>query len=128
MLYYDREGALREQRAGAVVLACNGVGTPRLLLNSRSRLFPDGLANRSGMVGTGLMCHPASYAIGWFDDRGDCDLAVAIRLLLTKGDRVFIQAGAGIVYDSVPEAELEESISKARAMVRALEMAQGARR
>ena len=51
VIYYDGDGAERRQRAHVVVLACNGIGTPRLLLNSRSKLFPDGLANRSGLVG-----------------------------------------------------------------------------
>lgn len=67
VLYYDRDGALHEQMAGIVVVACNGVGTPRLLLNSRSRLFPDGLANRSGLVGKNLMFHGYGSAWGVFD-------------------------------------------------------------
>ncbi|GIS93421.1 MAG: hypothetical protein CM1200mP22_06580 [Dehalococcoidia bacterium] len=45
-LYYQ-EGQLKEQKAKAVVLACNGVGTARLLLNSTSPLYPNGLANRA---------------------------------------------------------------------------------
>jgi choline dehydrogenase-like flavoprotein len=49
-----------------VVLACNGVGTPRLLLNSRSAAFPDGLANRSGLVGKNLMFHPFAAVGGVF--------------------------------------------------------------
>jgi choline dehydrogenase-like flavoprotein len=67
-LYYDRDGALREQTADLVVVACNGIGTPRLLLNSRSRLFPDGLANRSGLVGKNLMFHPFASVSGFFDE------------------------------------------------------------
>jgi choline dehydrogenase-like flavoprotein len=67
VLYYDRDGALHAQPAGVVVVACNGVGTPRLLLNSRSRLFPDGLANRSGLVGKRLMFHGYGTAWGVFD-------------------------------------------------------------
>jgi choline dehydrogenase-like flavoprotein len=63
-LYYDADGRLVEQRARLVVMACNGVGTPRILLNSRSRLFPDGLANRSGLVGKNLMFHPFASAVG----------------------------------------------------------------
>jgi len=51
-----------------VVLACNGIGTPRLLLNSKSARFPDGLANRSGLVGKNLMLHPYAYVQGVFDD------------------------------------------------------------
>ena len=70
-LYYDADGALQEQRAPLVVVACNGVGTPRLLLNSRSRSFPDGLANRSGLVGKNLMFHPFAAASGVFDERMD---------------------------------------------------------
>jgi choline dehydrogenase-like flavoprotein len=66
VLYYDRAGGLHEQRASAVVLACNGGGTPRLLLNSRSRLFPDGLANRSVLVGNNLMFHPFASVNGTF--------------------------------------------------------------
>ncbi len=56
-LYYDADGALHEQTAPLVVVACNGIGTPRLLLTSRSPAFPDGLANRSGVVGQNLMYH-----------------------------------------------------------------------
>jgi choline dehydrogenase-like flavoprotein len=69
--YHDASGTLRHQRAEIVVLACNGVGTPRLLLNSRSREFPDGLANRSGLVGRNLMLHPYAMALGIFDERLD---------------------------------------------------------
>ncbi|MDQ6671369.1 MAG: GMC family oxidoreductase [Chloroflexota bacterium] len=66
VVYYDRDGALHEQRAPLVVLAANGVGTPRLLLNSRSARFPDGLANRSGLVGKNLMFHPFAAVAGVF--------------------------------------------------------------
>ena len=68
VVYYDRDGALREQRASLLVLACNGVGTPRLLLNSRSQQFPDGLANRSGLVGKNLMFHPFASVGGVFGE------------------------------------------------------------
>ena len=67
-LYYDSHGNLRRQKAKLVVLACNGVGTPRLLLNSKSVLFPDGLANTSGLVGKNLMHHPCGIALGIFED------------------------------------------------------------
>jgi choline dehydrogenase-like flavoprotein len=68
VLYRDADGRLAEQRASAVVMACNGVGTPRILLSSRSRLFPDGLANRSGLVGKNLMFHAYSTVWGVFDE------------------------------------------------------------
>jgi choline dehydrogenase-like flavoprotein len=70
-VYYDRDGGLHEQRADLVVLACNGVGTPRLLLNSRSALFPDGLGNRSGLVGKNLMFHPFASVSGVFGSELD---------------------------------------------------------
>ena len=50
-----------------MILACNGVGTPRLLLNSISSLFPNGLANNRGLVGKNLMFHPISVVTGVFD-------------------------------------------------------------
>ncbi len=67
-LYYDADGQLREQTAPVVIVACNGVGTPRLLLNSRSRHFPDGLANRSGVVGKNLMFHAFASVGGIFPE------------------------------------------------------------
>jgi choline dehydrogenase-like flavoprotein len=51
VLYHGSDGKVHEQRAELVIMACNGIGTPRLLLHSTSSLFPDGLANRSGVVG-----------------------------------------------------------------------------
>jgi choline dehydrogenase-like flavoprotein len=69
VIYFDAEGREHRQRAEVVVLACNGVGTPRLLLNSRSACFPDGLANSSGLVGRNLMFHPYSLVTGIFEER-----------------------------------------------------------
>ena len=66
--YLDAEGNLHFQPAARVVLACNGIGTPRLLLASRSERFPSGIANSSGQVGRNLMLHPLSVAIGVFDE------------------------------------------------------------
>jgi choline dehydrogenase-like flavoprotein len=71
VVYFDADGVERRQRAEIVVLACNGVGTPRLLLNSRSPRFPDGLANRSGLVGRNLMFHPYAMVLGVFGETLD---------------------------------------------------------
>ena len=57
-IYYDAEGKEHFQPAEVVIVACNGVGTPRLLLNSASARFPNGLANSCGLVGKNLMLHP----------------------------------------------------------------------
>ena len=73
VVYHDVRGQVHEQKARLVVLACNGVGTPRLLLNSRSASFPDGLANRTGLVGRNLMFHPYAFARGLFDERVEGD-------------------------------------------------------
>ena len=62
-------------------------------------------------------------AIGYIDFAGNMDTCIAIRIAYKKNGRVFIRSGAGIVYDSVPEKEYEESLNKARAVLRALEMA-----
>ena len=70
-LYYDAQSNLQVQKARIVVLACNGIGTARLLLNSRSGLFPDGLANSSGLVGKNLMHHPSGVVMGIFDESFD---------------------------------------------------------
>lgn len=69
VVWIDREGHEHHQKAKAVVLAANGIGTPRLLLLSESAAFPNGLANSSGMVGKNLMLHPNTEAIGLYDDR-----------------------------------------------------------
>jgi choline dehydrogenase-like flavoprotein len=68
-LYYDRDGSLHEQLARVVVVCCNGIGTPRLLLNSKSKLFPQGLANSNGVVGKSFMMHPFRTLEGTFEDR-----------------------------------------------------------
>ena len=65
-IYFDEDGVEHHQRAEVVILACNGVGTPRLLLNSVSAQFPEGLANRSGLVGRNLMLHPWGNVQGVF--------------------------------------------------------------
>src|SRR5918911_107336 len=57
VVYVDGEGTTQTQRARAVCLACNSIETPRLLLNSASSQFPDGLANSSGQVGRNYMRH-----------------------------------------------------------------------
>jgi anthranilate synthase component 1 len=63
-------------------------------------------------------------AIGYFDVSGDMDLCIAIRMILVKGERGYIQAGAGIVADSDPSCEYQETLNKANAMMRAVELAE----
>lgn len=67
VIYFDRERREIVQRARAVVISANGAETPRLLLMSRSNLFPDGLANSSGMVGKHLMFNQGVQCRGVFE-------------------------------------------------------------
>ncbi len=67
VVYYDPEGTEQFQPAEVVILACNGIGTPRILLNSASPRSPAGLANSSGLVGRNLMFHPYAQIYGYFD-------------------------------------------------------------
>ena len=63
-------------------------------------------------------------AVGYLDFAGNLDFCIAIRTVLLENGRAQVQAGAGIVADSNPTAEFEETRDKARAMIRALELAQ----
>jgi choline dehydrogenase-like flavoprotein len=67
-VYVDAAGAEHHQEADIVILAANGIGTPRLLLLSASSQFPDGLANSSGLVGKNLMLHPYTSVLGVYED------------------------------------------------------------
>ncbi len=63
-------------------------------------------------------------AVGYLGFNGDMDVAIAIRTAVVKDNTLYVQAGAGIVADSVPESEWLETCNKARAIVRAAELAQ----
>jgi len=66
---------------------------------------------------------PYAGAVGYVDFRGTMDTCIAIRTLVVRGDRAYVQAGAGIVADSEPEAECQECVNKAAALLRATELA-----
>ncbi|MCX7157851.1 MAG: GMC family oxidoreductase, partial [Proteobacteria bacterium] len=67
-IYYDADGVEHFQPAEMVIMACNGIGTPRILMHSASSRFPHGLSNSSGLVGKNLMFHPYSSIRGYFDE------------------------------------------------------------
>jgi len=71
VVYFDQDGQEQEQKARLVVLAANAVETPRLLLLSTSSLFPDGLANSSGLVGKYFTEHIAVFTRAEFEQRLD---------------------------------------------------------
>ena len=68
---------------------------------------------------------PYAGAVGFFSNNGNSDFAITIRTLVANGNKAYIQAGGGIVADSVPETEWFETEHKASALLRALEKAGG---
>jgi anthranilate synthase component 1 len=67
---------------------------------------------------------PYAGALGYFGHQGDMDMCITIRTIVMVGDRFHVQAGAGIVADSSPKCEYEETMSKARALVSAVQIAE----
>jgi anthranilate synthase component 1 len=65
--------------------------------------------------------------VGYLDFGGDLDTAIAIRTAVLRDGRAYVQAGAGIVADSVPVTENDESRTKAAAVLRAIEIAESLR-
>ena len=63
-------------------------------------------------------------SVGYFGFNGNLDSCITIRTVLIKGDQAYVQAGAGIVADSDPLSEYRETINKASAMIRAIEIAE----
>lgn len=67
---------------------------------------------------------PYGGAVGYFDFTGNMDTCIALRTLVMKNGIIYVQAGAGIVADSVPEMEYQETQNKARAMLKAIHIAE----
>jgi len=67
---------------------------------------------------------PYAGAVGYFGYSGNMDTCIALRTMTVKGHTAYLQAGGGVVADSVPEMEYEETLNKARALMRAIELAQ----
>jgi anthranilate synthase component 1 len=63
-------------------------------------------------------------AVGYISFQDDMDLAIAIRTAVVRNGMLYMQVGAGIVHDSVPETEWQETLNKARAVLRAAELVQ----
>ena len=61
-------------------------------------------------------------AVGYFDYRGNMDTCIALRTLVVHQGRAYVQAGAGIVADSDPESEYNETLNKARGLLKAIEI------
>ncbi|MCC6720114.1 MAG: GMC family oxidoreductase [Acetobacteraceae bacterium] len=95
-IYYDQDGSEHFQPAHVVVMACNGIGTPRILLNSKSEKHPNGLANSSDQLGRNLMFHPYVAIFGYFDkeldgERGPDNAAWSHQFYETDPSRNFLR-------------------------------------
>jgi anthranilate synthase component 1 len=62
--------------------------------------------------------------VGYFDYGGNMDTCIALRTLVVTRGKAYVQAGAGIVADSVPEMEYQETLNKARGLLKAIEIAE----
>jgi len=71
---------------------------------------------------------PYAGAVGYFDFSGNMDTCIALRTLVVQGSHAYIQAGAGIVADSDPTAEYQETLNKARGLLKAIEITEQRRR
>ena len=103
--WVDRDGRDHLQQARAVVLCANGIGTARILLNSTSSLFPDGLANSSGLVGKNLMLHPNAAVLGFYPDPQDSgrgpagEAVVSLEFYETRPEHDFVR---GMKFSALP--------------------------
>jgi anthranilate synthase component 1 len=68
---------------------------------------------------------PYAGAVGYIDYGGNMDTCIALRTIVIQGDKAYVQAGAGIVADSDPEAEYQETLNKARGLLKAIEITEG---
>ena len=111
------EGELsdRQDRLDALV-ACFPAGTVSGAPKVRAMEIIAELENRRRGVYAG--------AVGYLDFAGNLDFCITIRTVIIEGGRAYVQAGAGIVADSDPAAEYQETRDKARAVIKALELAQ----
>ena len=68
---------------------------------------------------------PYAGAVGYVDFTGNMDTCIALRTIVIQDDKAYVQAGAGIVADSVPDNEWNETLNKARGLLKAIELAAG---
>lgn len=107
-----REGKDALDAINAILPAGTLSGAPKLMA---CQLINDLEDNKRGIYGG---------AIGYIDFTGNTDVCIAIRSAYKKNGKVFVRSGAGIVADSIPEKEYEESLNKAAAVVKAIKTAQ----
>ncbi len=67
---------------------------------------------------------PYAGAVGYIDFTGNMDTCIALRTIVVQGKTAYVQAGGGVVYDSLPSSEYEETVNKARGLLKAIEIAE----
>lgn len=113
----DIEGTLRQGLdAFDVLAACFPAGT----VTGAPKVRAMEIINELEPVKRG----PYAGAVGYFSFSGDMDTCITIRTLFVNDGQIYFQAGAGIVADSIAENEFDETLNKARAVLRAIKMAQ----
>jgi anthranilate synthase component 1 len=65
---------------------------------------------------------PYAGAVGYFDYRGNMDTCITLRTMVMSNGKVYVQAGAGVVADSDPESEYQETVNKSKALMAAIEV------
>jgi len=106
----------KDKNAFDVLRACFPAGTVSGAPKVRAMEIIDELENTKRSYYAG--------AVGYFSFSGNMDTCITIRTMLVKGKDAFIQSGGGIVADSVPSKEYQETVNKAKAMMRAIEIAE----
>ncbi|MGC1615446.1 MAG: GMC family oxidoreductase [Candidatus Acidiferrum sp.] len=108
-VYFDEKRSVQRQRTKAVVVCANGAETPRLLLLSANKRFPDGLANRSGIVGKHLMFNSSAISMGVFEHPLNDYKGFAVSRILhdfyeLDPDKVGFRGGGGLDarFDATP--------------------------
>jgi anthranilate synthase component 1 len=111
------EGELKDKLdAFDVLAACFPAGTVSGAPKVRAMEIIDELEN--------LRRGPYAGAVGYFSFSGNLDSCITIRTILVKDDKAYVQAGAGIVADSIPEVEYHETLNKAKGMLKAINFAE----
>ena len=67
---------------------------------------------------------PYAGAVGYIDFNGNMDTCIALRTIVVQRNKAYVQAGAGIVADSIPTNEWNETLNKARGLLKAIELAE----
>ena len=124
-----------EKYSHVIHIVSNVVGTARPELTSYDVLrasFPAGTVSGAPKIRAMEIIEeleptkrgPYAGAIGYFSFSGNMETCITIRTLVIQNNRAYLQVGAGIVADSDPEREFEETMDKARALLRAVELAE----